>query len=150
MKINLMASNLRTIGASHIDTFMTHKQSSAVEKGKLSLSRGNNEQARKEGFYFISIGDAIVHISHAGRQKKQRGFMEVLSRFNNPRTAQNEVTSEQIYGECCKGQSTQLYWMSYAQVRMMLGIEEYSSMNNGRTIITELRELFSIPGRHKS
>lgn len=101
------------------------------------------------GFYFIVVGGVVKHVSHAGIQKRQIGFREVLNRLNSPRTLQNGEFSRQL----AKDLSTtvvKVYHMSYAAVRATLQIDEYSAQNNGLHMLTMLRDKYTISGRSLS
>ena len=109
------------------------------------------------GFYFVvSDGTAksfVASVNHVGHQKKPRGFKEVLTRLNNPRTEQNSEFSNVILMSVEKSKSVirstnfSLVYMTYQQVNEMLGYDEYNSKNNGLELISKLREKFLIPSR---
>lgn len=101
------------------------------------------------GFYFISCGGIIKHASHVGVQKKKVGFKEVVHRLSTPRTNQNMIAAIELK-KCTKTSVVSVHHMSYAGVRDILGIDEYSPMNDGISMMSALRTKFNIDGRELS
>ena len=101
------------------------------------------------GFYFILINGCVQHVSHAGIQKRQLGFREVLNRLNCPRTFQNSNFSRSL-SKSMETWVVQVVHMSYAAVRAVLEIDEYSAQNNGLHMLSLLREKYTIVGRKQS
>ncbi|ADM79968.1 hypothetical protein phiAS5_ORF0125 [Aeromonas phage phiAS5] len=168
MKLN---TNLLMGNALYIGTLFPNKT------GILEFTPGQiarvpvNHDLTTPGFYLIATfptNDArlrdIVSVNHVGIQKRKTGFKEVLRRLNNPRTEQNKALGDYL----CKRSTEiftdasivkawreveakhQVFFVSYAQMRDLLGIEEYSAKNNGIAMITELRTKYDFIGRLKS
>jgi len=106
----------------------------------------------KVGFYFVVSEKTVLSVNHVGVQKKPRGFKEVLTRLNNPRTEQNTEFSNVLLASVLRSNKVvretpySVVYMTYSQVYAMLGLDEYNSKNNGLELIGKLRE-FNIPSR---
>ncbi|AUE22870.1 hypothetical protein Ah1_00352 [Aeromonas phage Ah1] len=129
-----------------------------------------NHDLTTPGFYLIGVsGESnltleIVTVNHVGIQKRKSGFKEILNRMNNPRTEQNKALGDFLCKRATDIFNNQrliralrevnarhrVYFMTYAQMRDLLGIEEYSAKNNGLAMITELRTKYKFFGRQKS
>ena len=137
---NLATSSIHAI--THVGNLF-----SGVRNFQLKLA--DNFDVKTPGFYFIVVGGVVKHVSHAGIQKRQIGFREVLNRLNCPRTLQNRDFSRQLTKDMTTS-VVKVYHMSYAAVRATLQIDEYSAQNNGLHMLTLLREKYTIVGRNQS
>lgn len=101
----------------------------------------------KEGFYFVSApSSSVVYATHVGNQQRKRGFGETMIRIRSPRTGQ----AREVRDYLLSGKSVKLYFMKFGQVRGLLDIEEYGSMNNGHELIGKVRGKYIIHGRMAS
>ena len=137
---NLIISSFRPVA--HVGNLF-----SGVRDFQLKLA--DKFDIKTPGFYFIVVGGVVKHVSHAGIQKRQIGFREVLNRLNSPRTLQNRDFSRQLTKDMTTS-VVKVYHMSYAAVRATLQIDEYSAQNNGLHMLTLLREKYTIVGRNQS
>lgn len=113
----------------------------------IDLAKGKTDSDLiKTGFYFLVNDKIVITLNHVGVQKRQRGYKEVLTRLNNPRTDQNAELSNSLL-EWVHKSNIKLMYMTYSQAHALLGLDEYNAKNNGLELIGKLRDEYAILGR---
>ena len=136
MKKNLTVKEIKNFGAVRVGTF-----------SGINLKVDEKKNITDQGFYFIGANNSsVVYVTHVGNQSRQRGFEETMIRLRKPRTNQAQEVNSYLQTD----KMVNLYFMKYNQVRNLLDIDDYGSMNNGHELIGKVRSKFIIHGRQVS